>query len=303
MTYSIVARDAETGALGVGVQTHQPAVGAIVPWVKAGAGAVATQSFANVNFGPQGLALLEHGLDAPRTLAALIAGDAMPARRQVAVIDGNGAVAVHTGGECIPFASHVLGEGFAAQANMMIRQGVPEAMADAYTSATGVLAARIMAALDAAQQAGGDIRGSQSAAILVRAPGGPGLHVGPAGGLQPRSPGRTPATGRCAGRGRVAAGSGSLDSVRRRDGGVRGGEPNVPVRRANILVRAERTDGDGPGGRGGGAAGAGVRAWAAVAGTPAAAGIAGGGGASGGGRAGELAVPHRTSLSVAQARY
>ncbi len=171
MTYSIVARDAETGALGVGVQTHQPAVGAIVPWVKAGAGAVATQSFANVIFGPQGLALLEHGLDAPRTLAALIAGDDMPARRQVAVIDGNGAVAVHTGAECIPFASHVLGEGFAAQANMMIRQGVPEAMADAYTSATGVLAARIMAALDAAQQAGGDIRGSQSAAILVRAPG------------------------------------------------------------------------------------------------------------------------------------
>lgn len=171
MTYSIVARDAGSGAFGVGVQTHQPAVGAIVPWVKAGVGAVATQSFANINFGPQGLALLEHGLPAGRALAALIAGDDLPGRRQVAVIDAGGAAAVHTGGECIPFASHVVGEGFSAQANMMTREGVPEAMADAYAGATGVLAVRIMAALDAAQQAGGDIRGSQSAAILVRAPG------------------------------------------------------------------------------------------------------------------------------------
>jgi uncharacterized Ntn-hydrolase superfamily protein len=171
MTYSIVARDAETGAFGVGVQTHQPAVGAIVPWVKAGIGAVATQSFANINFGPQGLALLEHGLNAPRTLAALIAGDHMPGRRQVAIIDGDGAVAVHTGAECIPFASHVVGDGFSAQANMMTSEGVPEAMAEAFVSGTGVLAARIMAALEAAQRAGGDIRGSQSAAILVRAPG------------------------------------------------------------------------------------------------------------------------------------
>jgi uncharacterized Ntn-hydrolase superfamily protein len=171
MTYSIVARDPESGALGAGVQTHQPAVGAIVPWVKAGVGAVATQSFANVNFGPQGLALLEHGLDAPRALAALIAGDDLPARRQVAIIDADGTVAVHTGSECIPFASHVAGEGFSAQANMMANEGVPEAMAEAFTSTAGQLPVRIMAALDAAQRAGGDIRGSQSAAILVRAPG------------------------------------------------------------------------------------------------------------------------------------
>ncbi|MBE0611369.1 MAG: DUF1028 domain-containing protein [Dehalococcoidia bacterium] len=170
MTYSIVARDALTGALGVGVQTHQPAVGAIVPWVKAGVGAVATQSFANINFGPQGLSLLEHGLNAPRTLAALVAGDDLPGRRQVAVIDGDGAVAVHTGDECIPFASHVVGEGFSAQANMMTSEGVPEAMAEAFRSAAGVLAVRIMAALDAGQRKGGDIRGRQSAAILVRAP-------------------------------------------------------------------------------------------------------------------------------------
>lgn len=171
MTYSIVARDPETGALGVGVQTHQPAVGAIVPWVKAGVGAVATQSFANIHFGPQGLALLEHGLDAPRALAALIAGDDMPGRRQVAVVDAHGRVAAHTGDECIPFASHVAGEGFSAQANMMANEGVPEAMAEAFTSTAGQLPLRIMAALDAAQRAGGDIRGSQSAAVLVRAPG------------------------------------------------------------------------------------------------------------------------------------
>ena len=171
MTYSISARDAATGALGVGVQTHQPCVGAIVPWVKVGVGAVATQSFANINFGPQGLALMEEGLPAGRALAALLAGDDMPARRQVALIDDTGAAAVHTGADCIPFAGHVIGEGFSAQANMMTNEGVPEAMAAAFEAAQGHLAERIMAALEAAQAAGGDIRGSQSAAILVREPG------------------------------------------------------------------------------------------------------------------------------------
>lgn len=171
MTYSIVARDPATGALGVGVQTHQPCVGAIVPWVKSGVGAVATQSFANINFGPQGLALLESGLPAERALAAITAGDDMPGRRQVAIIDHTGAVAVHTGGDCIPFASHVIGHGFSTQANMMTSERVPEAMAKAFEATAGVLAVRIMAALEAAQAAGGDIRGSQSAAILVREPG------------------------------------------------------------------------------------------------------------------------------------
>ncbi|MGE0599259.1 MAG: DUF1028 domain-containing protein [Dehalococcoidia bacterium] len=171
MTYSIVAQDQETGALGVGVQTHQPAVGAIVPWVKFGVGAVATQSFANINFGPQGLALLEAGLEANRALLAIIAGDNLEHRRQVAVIDNAGSAAVHTGSDCIPFASHVIGAGFSTQANMMTSEGVPEAMAQAFTAAKGPLAARIMAALDAGQAAGGDIRGSQSAAILVREPG------------------------------------------------------------------------------------------------------------------------------------
>ncbi len=171
MTYSIVAHDPETGAFGVGVQTHQPCVGSIVPWVEAGLGAVATQSFANINFGPQGLSLLATGLDARRTLAALIAGDDMPTRRQVAVIDQSGNAAVHTGSDCIPFASHLVGQSFSAQANMMTREGVPEAMAAAFEAGRGYLAERIMDALDAAQAAGGDIRGSQSAAILVRLPG------------------------------------------------------------------------------------------------------------------------------------
>lgn len=171
MTYSIVALDPATRSFGVGVQTHQPCVGSIVPWVDPDWGAVATQSFANINFGPQGLALLAEGLDAPRTLAALVAGDDLPARRQVAVIDNSGRAAVHTGDDCIPFAGHVVGPNFSAQANMMTNEGVPEAMAGAFESTPGNLAERIMAALEAAQTAGGDIRGSQSAAILVREPG------------------------------------------------------------------------------------------------------------------------------------
>jgi uncharacterized Ntn-hydrolase superfamily protein len=139
--------------------------------VEVGVGAVATQSFANVNFGPQGLALLREGLPAGRALAALIAGDDLPGRRQVALIDDTGTAAVHTGKDCIPYAGHVVGEGFSAQANMMTSEGVPEAMASAFGASTGHLAERIMAALEAAQAAGGDIRGSQSAAILVREPG------------------------------------------------------------------------------------------------------------------------------------
>ncbi len=171
MTYSIVARDAETGSLGVGVQTHRPAVGGIVPWVEPDVGAIATQSFANINFGPQGLALLAEGLPAPRALAALIAGDDLPARRQLAVLDASGEVAVHTGDDCIPFAGHVTGEGYSCQANMMLNEGVPEAMASAFQAGTGHLAERILDALEAAEAAGGDIRGRMSAAILVRDPG------------------------------------------------------------------------------------------------------------------------------------
>ena len=171
MTYSIVARDAATGDLGVGVQTHQPSVGAIVPWVKGGIGAVATQSFANIHFGPRGLALLESGLSPEKAMAAILAADDMVPLRQVAMIDASGATAVHTGDHCIPFAGHIQGSDFSAQANMMTNPGVPEAMATAFIGSEGHLAVRILAALDAAEAQGGDIRGRQSAAILVRGPG------------------------------------------------------------------------------------------------------------------------------------
>lgn len=171
MTYSIVAMDPLTGELGVGVETHQPAVGAIVPWVKPGVGAVATQSFANIHFGPRGLALMESGLSPAKALAAILAADDMVPMRQVALIDASGQTATHTGDGCIPFASHLQGENFSVQANMMANRGVPEAMADAFSSASGPLAVRILTALDAAEAQGGDIRGRQSAAILVRGPG------------------------------------------------------------------------------------------------------------------------------------
>jgi len=168
MTYSIVARDPETGALGVGVQTHQPAVGAVVPWVQPGAGAVATQSFANIAFGPQALALLANGLSAERALAAIIAADDLPGRRQVAIVDGEGRAAVYTGSGCIPFAGHRIGEGYSVQANMMARDTVPEAMAEMFELTKGPLPVRVLAALEAAEAEGGDIRGRQSAAILVK---------------------------------------------------------------------------------------------------------------------------------------
>lgn len=168
MTFSIVARDPETGALGVGVATHQPCVGAIVPWVRADVGAVATQSFVNPAFGPEGLALLESGLAADHALTAILAGDDQRALRQVAIIDAEGRVAAHTGGRCIPFAGHVTGENYSVQANMMLRDTVPGAMARAFEAAAGRLAERILVAMEAAQAEGGDIRGRQSAAILVR---------------------------------------------------------------------------------------------------------------------------------------
>lgn len=171
MTYSIVARDPRTGDLGVGVQTHQPSVGAIVPWVKGGVGAVATQSFANIHFGNRALVLLESGLTPVQTLSAILAPDEMVPLRQVAMIDAKGETAVHTGERCIPHAGHVQGEDFSAQANMMANPGVPEAMAQAFSRGEGHLAVRILAALDAAEALGGDIRGRQSAAILVRGPG------------------------------------------------------------------------------------------------------------------------------------
>ena len=166
-TYSIVARDPVSGQLGVAVQSHWFSVGSLVPWAQAGTGAVATQSFVEVRYGSSGLELMASGLDAPRSLAALLAADANPAVRQVAMIDASGQVAVHTGSQCIQYAGHLTGDNFSVQSNLMIRAGVPEAMAAAFKKAQGTLAERMLAALEAAQAVGGDLRGMQSAAILV----------------------------------------------------------------------------------------------------------------------------------------
>ncbi len=167
MTYSIVAFDKKTKQFGVGVQTHQPAVGAVVPWVKAGVGAVATQSLTNIAFGPLGIELLSSGMPAEKVLAALIASDEGERHRQVAVVDAKGNAAAHTGAKCIPYFGQHVGEGYSVQANMMTKDTVPAAMSKAFEVAKGSLLERIMIAMEAAEAEGGDIRGSQSAAIVV----------------------------------------------------------------------------------------------------------------------------------------
>jgi uncharacterized Ntn-hydrolase superfamily protein len=166
-TYSIVARDPETGQLGVAVQSNWFSVGAIVPWAEAGVGAVATQSIVEPAYGPLGLALMRAGKSAPEALKSLLASDAQADLRQVAMIDAQGRVAAHTGQHCIIAAGHRAGANFSAQANLMLKDTVWDAMAKAFESARGELVDRLMAALDAAQAEGGDIRGKQSAAIIV----------------------------------------------------------------------------------------------------------------------------------------
>ena len=166
-TYSIVARDPQTGDLGVAVQTHQMSVGSIVPWLLPGVGAVATQSLVNISFGPVALRLLREGYAAEKVIAALVAADDGQHRRQVAVVDAQGRAAAHTGTGCIAYASHQVGDGYSVQANMMTRNTVPAAMAQAYEAASGDLAQRMMAALQAAQAEDGDIRGMQSAGLKV----------------------------------------------------------------------------------------------------------------------------------------
>ena len=166
-TYSIVALDAETGELGVAVQSHWFSVGFLVPWVKAGVGAVATQSFVKVDYGPDGLELMESGMSAKDALKSLTNQDEAEAVRQVAMIDINGNVAAHTGERCIVFANHVVGKNYSVQANMMENSTVPKAMAVAFENSSGDLADRMMAALEAAEKEGGDIRGKQSAAMVI----------------------------------------------------------------------------------------------------------------------------------------
>ncbi len=167
MTYSIVARDPGSGELGVAVQSHWFSVGSIVSWAEPGAGAVATQANAEIGYGPRGLELLRAGLEPAGALARLRAADEGSATRQVAVLDGRGRVAVHTGELCIPFAGHICGEQVSCQANMMASPSVWPAMLDGYRQASGPLAWRLLAALEAAERRGGDVRGRQSAALLV----------------------------------------------------------------------------------------------------------------------------------------
>jgi uncharacterized Ntn-hydrolase superfamily protein len=167
MTYSIVARDKKTGEFGVAVQSHYFQVGPVVPWALAGVGAVATQSQVNISYGPLGIELMQGGYTAEQALNALTAGDPHAELRQLAMVDAKGNVAAHTGSKCIPAAGHKLGDGFSCQANLMEKDTVWAAMAAAFEQTDAPLAERMMAALDAAEAEGGDIRGRQSAAMIV----------------------------------------------------------------------------------------------------------------------------------------
>lgn len=166
-TFSIVARDPQTGDMGVAVQSHWFSVGSIVSWAEAGVGAVATQSFVDPGYGLKGLGLMRAGSSAPEALAQLVKADPQPDGRQVAMIDAQGRVDAYTGKSAVAAAGHIVGEQFSVQANMMASANVWPAMADAYRRTAGDLADRMLAALDAAQAAGGDARGRQSAALVV----------------------------------------------------------------------------------------------------------------------------------------
>jgi uncharacterized Ntn-hydrolase superfamily protein len=171
-TFSIVAFDPETQALGVAVQSKFLAVGSVVPWARAGVGAVATQAMANYNYGPLGLGLMESGRSAEETVEALISSDDDREHRQVGVVDARGRAATFTGSECFEWAGGLTGEHYAAQGNILVGRETVEAMAKIFESAGGDLAGRLLAALDAGQEAGGDSRGKQSAALLVVREGG-----------------------------------------------------------------------------------------------------------------------------------
>jgi len=173
MTYSIVARDPLTGELGVAVQTRWFNVGETVPWAEPGVGAVATQSFSEKSYGPHGLARMRDGISAPDALASLLAADADREVRQVGMVDASGRSAAFTGARCVREAGQLTADGLSVQANMMERPTVWPAMAAAYGAAAGDLADRLLAALRAAEAEGGDVRGRQSAALLVVPASGP----------------------------------------------------------------------------------------------------------------------------------
>jgi len=166
-TFSIVARDPQTGELGVAVQSHYFSVGPVVPWAEAGVGAVATQSLVLVDYGPNGLDLMRAGMTAGQALDSLLKADAHNEGRQVAMVDAKGNVAAYTGKSCIPDAGHRTGAQYSVQANLMANDKVWPAMAAAFEGTKGDLAERMLAALEAGQKVGGDIRGMQSAALVV----------------------------------------------------------------------------------------------------------------------------------------
>ncbi len=173
-TFSIVARDSLTGEMAVGVQSHWFSVGTSVPWAEAGVGAIATQSFVDKSYGPKGLELLKKGFTAKQALDSLTKADPGRDVRQVAIVDNKGNVAAHTGKSCIQYAKQIMGIGFSVQSNMMLGPMVCENMARAFRAAAGKpLAERVLLALEAAQEAGGDIRGMQAAALIVV----PGTHT------------------------------------------------------------------------------------------------------------------------------
>jgi uncharacterized Ntn-hydrolase superfamily protein len=167
MTYSIIARDPNTGEFGVAVGTRYFAVARYVPWAEAGVGVVATQSFTETAYGPRGLELMRSGSSASEALAKLMSEDPQTAIRQVAMMDSQGRVANHTGSQCVYAAGHRVGLHCSAQANMMARESVPSAMVEAFESSAGDLAERLLAACEAAEREGGDVRGKQSAALIV----------------------------------------------------------------------------------------------------------------------------------------
>lgn len=217
MTYSIVALDPATGELGVAVQTRWFAVGAICPWVEPGVGAVATQSFVEPAYGPRTLALLREGVPPAEALARQLAADEGREVRQVGIVDAEGRTAAHTGSRCVAAALHFAGEGVSCQANMMARDTVPAAMLDAYRGATGDLPDRLLTALVAAESEGGDIRGRQSAVLLV-------------------APGRGPAI---AARGGAVPGTQAMEPWRRRVD-LRVDDAPVPLRELARLLRFAR---------------------------------------------------------------
>jgi uncharacterized Ntn-hydrolase superfamily protein len=172
LTYSIIAFDPESRQCGVAVQSHWFSVGSLVTWGEPGVGAVATQAVVDPGYGPRGLERMRAGRSAPEALAELVAADELGAARQVAMVDAHGGIAAHTGAECMPFAGQAVGHHHSCQANLMRTAEVWGAMSEAYLAASGSLAERLLDALDAGEAAGGDLRGRQSAAILVVGPEG-----------------------------------------------------------------------------------------------------------------------------------